>query len=122
MTDIISVRNLEIFARHGVYKEERKLGQRFEVDLDIETDFSAAALSDKPTDTIDYSAVIREVKEAFHSRAFGLIEALANHIAMTLLAKFPKAQAISITVRKPHAAIDAVFDHVAVSLRRARHG
>ena len=33
MSDRIRIRGLEVFANHGVYEEETKLGQKFLVDV-----------------------------------------------------------------------------------------
>lgn len=40
--DIIHIKNLEVFANHGVFEEENTLGQKFVINADLYTDFSDA--------------------------------------------------------------------------------
>jgi dihydroneopterin aldolase len=120
MTDSVTVRNLVLFGRHGVYEEEHALGQRFHLDITVETDLSAVGRSDEARSIINYVRVIEEARAVFDSRRFNLIEAIAEHIAAHLLDVFDAAHAVDITVRKPHAAIDAQFDNVEISIRRTR--
>lgn len=36
--DIIHIKNLEVFANHGVFEEENRLGQKFIINADLYTD------------------------------------------------------------------------------------
>ena len=109
MTDKVIVRNLVLFGHHGVYAEEHALGQRFHLDIAVETDLSAVGQSDEPRSIINYVRVIEEARVVFASRRFNLIEAIAEQIAAHLLAMFDAATAI-----------DAQFDSVEVAIRRTR--
>ena len=44
--DIIRLRNMRFYAYHGLFPEEARLGQRFEVDVDLIGDFSEAGRDD----------------------------------------------------------------------------
>ena len=57
MADEIRIRGLEVYANHGVYPEETRLGQRFTVDLDLYTDTRRAGLADELELSVDYGAV-----------------------------------------------------------------
>ncbi len=120
MSDTISVRNLVLFGRHGVYPEERALGQRFHLDLTVETDLRKAGETDEPRNIINYVRLIEEAEDVFAAREYHLIEAIAENIASRILDVFEVVNAVSVTVRKPHAAIDAQFDNVEISIRRTR--
>ena len=121
MTDIVFVRGLLIHAHHGVMKHESKVGQRFEIDLELTIDLSAASRSDKLADTVSYAAIVDVASRAFSQRSFRLVEAAAGAVVDAILAAFPPVQAIRITVHKPHAPISAIFADVGVTLTRSRH-
>lgn len=121
MTDIVFVRGLLIHAHHGVMRHESKVGQRFEIDLELAIDLSAASRSDKLADTVSYAAIVDVASRAFSQRSFRLVEAAAGAVVDAILASFPPVQTVRITVHKPHAPISAIFADVGVSLTRARH-
>jgi dihydroneopterin aldolase len=120
MSDRIAIRGLALFAHHGVLAAERAAGQRFYLDIVVETDFSAAIASGKVEDTIDYGAVAEVASAAFLDVTEDLIEVLAVRVAERVLGRFPRAAAVEVTVRKPSAPVAAVIDHAEVTARRQR--
>jgi dihydroneopterin aldolase len=122
MSDRIILKDLQVFARHGVLPEEKRLGQRFAVDVTAYLDLRPAGASDDYNQTVCYDAMTQAVTEPLTQRRFRLIEAAAEAIAATVLARFPAVERVAVEVRKPSAAIDAVFAHVAVAIERTRDG
>ena len=120
MSDRIILEDLQVFARHGVLPEEKRLGQRFAVDVVAHLDLSAAGQSDDYAQTVCYDALTRHVVETLTERRFFLIEAAAEAVAAAVLGAFPKVDRVDVEVRKPAAAIDAVFAHMAVAIERRR--
>jgi dihydroneopterin aldolase len=116
-TDILRLRNLRFYAYHGLFAEEEKLGQRFEVDLELSGDFRRAGLDDNIELAIDYSAVYKLVAEVVTQRRFKLIEALAEHIAEEVGQAFAPS-ALTVRVRKPHPPVPGDFDGVEVEIQR----
>ena len=57
MGDKLVLRGLKFHGYHGVKQEERKLGQKFLIDVDAWTDLRAAGTSDHLSDTISYTAI-----------------------------------------------------------------
>lgn len=55
--DKIEIRNLEIFANHGVFPEENVLGQKFVVSATLYTDTRKAGLTVELTASIHYGEV-----------------------------------------------------------------
>lgn len=122
MSDRIILHDLQVFARHGVLAEEKRLGQRFALDIVAHLDLRPAGESDDYAKTVDYGALARLAAETLTARSYDLIEAAAEAVAQAVLARFPAIERVEIELRKPGAPIDAVFAHVAVALDRRRDG
>ena len=120
MSDRIVLKGLQVFARHGVLPEEKKLGQRFALDVTAFLDLRPAGTSDDYRQTVCYDALTRLVLETVTARRFYLIEAAGEAVAEALLGAFPAIERVVVEIRKPSAAIDAVFDHVGVVIERNR--
>jgi len=116
----IDIAGLVLFARHGLNEAEQQLGQRFILDIELDVDLSAAAKSDRITDTVDYGEVVAIAEAAFRDKRFYLIEASAAHVAEAILAHFPQVNSAKVTVKKPSAPVPAVIDHVSATVIAAR--
>ena len=116
MRYIIRMKNCAFFARHGVFDEEERLGQRFYVDAELEVDAGAALDADSMPSTVDYGAAFAEIEKIVTGKRRFLIEALACDVARALCEKFPRIARATITVRKPHAPVPGVLDHVEVTV------
>ncbi|NLN19844.1 MAG: dihydroneopterin aldolase [Firmicutes bacterium] len=119
-SDRISLQGMVFFGTHGVYEEEARLGQRFEVDVDLYVDTDRAGRSDQLEDAINYGDVYHHVRSVVQGQRFQLIEALAAAVARTLLTEYPALEAVTVRVRKPHAPIDGVLDTVEIEIHRRR--
>ena len=122
MSDTIFVHGLLVHAHHGVMAHEEKVGQRFMIDLELAIDLTAAGRTDKLADTASYGAIVETATRAFTKESYRLVEAAAARVAEALLAAFPNATSVRVTVHKPHAPVAAIFNDVGVSILRRRHG
>lgn len=120
--DTVFIRGLTIHAHHGVMDHEAKVGQRFEIDIDLDIDLADAARSDKLADTVSYAAVAETATRAFTGGSYKLIERAAGLVCDAILAEFPQVRALRVTVHKPHAPIAAIFGDAGVTLSRRRGG
>ncbi len=120
MSDRIVLKGLQVFARHGVLPEEKRLGQRFALDVTAFLDLGPAGRSDDYARTVCYDALTKLVIETVTAKRFYLIEAAAEAVAGAILSAFPPVERVIVEIRKPAAAIDAVFDHVGVVVERSR--
>ncbi len=118
--DRIIMKNLAFFGYHGVMEEEKTLGQKFFLDIEIYSDLAKAGKSDQVEDTIHYGEVYETIKDIVENKRFKLIEALAGSIAENVLEQFIKVQEINVIVRKPEAPVPGIFDYVGVEIRRSR--
>ena len=115
----IELFGLVVFGHHGYLEEERRLGQRFLVDLWVDLDEDAAA-SDQIDETVDYRRLAGLVKEVFSGPSRLLLEGLAGAVAEGVLARFGEIQRVRVRVRKPDVVLDPPVEHAAVIVERVR--
>lgn len=120
--DRIAVRNLALFAYHGVFEGEREIGQRFYLDVVVEADLEPASSADAVDKTVDYAQLVNVVSNAFTEKRQQLLETLAERVARRVFESFAIVEAVEVTIRKPSAPIEAVFDCVEIQIRRTRNG
>ncbi len=118
--DKILIRNLKIYAYHGVHSEEKENGQNFIIDIDAGVDIAEPCVSDNVDDTVSYSAIIYETQRIFTSQKDDLLERAAQRVADGLFEKFAKIHTLRILLKKPEAPIKADFDFVGVEIFREK--
>ncbi len=119
MTDRVALRGLRVQGRHGVYEQERVLGQTFVVDVELRVDTREAAATDDLAHTVDYADLATRVSDLVAGEPVNLIETLANRIAAECLAD-ARVRQVEVTVHKPQAPMRVSFDDVAVTITRER--
>lgn len=117
--DNIRLKNMIFYAHHGYYEAERELGQKFEVDIEIQCNFKPAAQSDDLKKTIDYRKIYDIAKEMFENSKFKLIETVAERIAGRLL-ELQGINNVRIRVRKPHVPLNGLLDYVEIEIYREK--
>lgn len=116
-SDRIYITGLRVLGVHGVLAEEQLRPQPFEVDVELVLDLALAGASDDLDDTVDYGAVTEAVSRVVASERFHLLERLATRIAEVCCAD-ARVGGVSVTVKKLHAPVGALHDHVAVRIER----
>ncbi len=118
--DKILIRDLKIFAYHGVNPEEKEDGQNFVLDIDAFVDISVPCMSDNVEDTVSYAKIIKQTLKVFTAQKDDLLERAAQRVADSLFESFDKIQALRIVLKKPEAPIKADFGYVGVEIYRER--
>jgi dihydroneopterin aldolase len=90
------------------------------IDLELAADLSESSRTDRLADTVSYSNVVATATAAFKNANYKLLERAAGAVAEAVLSAFPRVNAITVTVHKPHAPIAAIFDDVGIILTRTR--
>ena len=119
--DHIQIKELEVFANHGVLKQENELGQKFVVSVDLTVDTSKAAESDDIEDAVNYVEVAELIHSETKRNTFQLIEHLAGHLAEQILLTFPLVRSLSLRIDKPWAPIRLPLKTVSVEIQRGWH-
>ncbi len=119
--DKIQIKNLEVFARHGVLPEENRLGQKFQVNATLYLSTREAGLKDDLKKTIHYGEVSRFITNYMTGHTFCLIEAAAEQMARAILLEFPAMEKIRLEIVKPWAPIALPLEAVSVEIERGWH-
>lgn len=112
----IQLNNLRFFAEHGMYEEERAVGNEFEVNISLEVKAPKEKIK-SIEDTINYAEVYRLTKEIFSKRKT-LLETLAMEIAEVLKQEFSSIKRLSIQIIKRNPPITSFTGSVSVSYNK----
>lgn len=119
--DKIYIKDLEVYGFHGVNVEEKKMGQRFIISLELDIDIRKAGLSDDLSETVNYAEVCYKTEEVFLSHKYDLIEKAAEEVAKAILHQFDKITKVKVLLKKPWAPIGKPLDYAAVEIERGWH-
>lgn len=111
---------MDFYGYHGVFPEENRLGQRFHVDVVLETNTQEAGLTDDLNKTVNYAEVYELTKGIMEGKAVNLVETLTEKIAAVILSQFITVQAVVVKVTKLNPPINGHYESVAVEIRRER--
>lgn len=118
--DRIELRGLRIAGVVGVLPHEQAQAQPLELDLDLGLDLAPSGLSDELADTVDYGAVCTVVEAVVTASTFALLEALAERIAVKVLATDPRLAEITVSVRKLRPPVAQHLDTSGVRITRTQ--
>jgi dihydroneopterin aldolase len=120
MTGRIHLKNMAFYGYHGHHPEETARGQRFLVDVALTLDMTAAAASDRLSDTIDYGRVYEACRKILETDRVKLLETLCDRLLTAVMRECERAIRVEITIKKPSAPIPGVLDYVAIEASRDR--
>ncbi|BBN97379.1 2-amino-4-hydroxy-6-hydroxymethyldihydropteridine diphosphokinase [Sporolactobacillus terrae] len=120
MTDAIRLNRMQFYGYHGALEEERRIGQRFDVDVSLILDLYRAGSTDRLDQTVNYAEVYTRVKEIVEGPACALIEHVAEKIAETVLQNYSVVRECRVHVVKPNPPIAGNYDSVSVFIERRR--
>lgn len=119
--DKIYIKNFEIFAKHGVFQEEKTLGQKFILDIEATLSLEEAGKTGDLTKSVHYGKLAHFTEEVFTEKSYDLIETAAEVTANAILKKYELIDSIKIRVKKPWAPIGRHLDYAAVEIERGWH-
>ena len=119
--DKIEIRDLEIFANHGVFPEETVLGQKFVVSAVMYTETRPAGLTDDLSASINYGEVSHMITDFLQKNTYKLLEAAVENLAEMLLLSLPLLKKVTLRIEKPWAPVGLPLKTVAVEITRGWH-
>lgn len=119
--DKIHIKNLEVFARHGIFPEENVLGQKFVVSAVLYTSTREAGRADDLAKSIHYGEVSRFITEFMEQNTFQLLETAAERLAEELLLNIERLEKICLEIKKPWAPVGLPLETVSVEIERGWH-
>jgi len=114
---LIVIENMEFYAFHGHYREEQIVGNRFVVDLKIETDMTVAAKSDNLKDAVNYQKAYQIVKTQMDRRSY-LLENIAGRILDALYAELEGIKKATVKVSKVNPPMGGKIGSVSVVMEK----
>lgn len=111
--DFIEIKGMKFHSFIGHYDEEKKIGNKFNVDLKIQTNSSLAAKSDNLEDALDYVSVYSVVREEMNKKC-NLVENVTERIITQLFQNYSKIKALEIKVTKLSPKIGGMVDEVSI--------
>ncbi|WP_026950350.1 dihydroneopterin aldolase [Algoriphagus mannitolivorans] len=111
----VALEGIEFHAYHGAYPEESVLGNRFTLDLELETDFREAMLHDNLKGTVDYAKLYQLIKARMDVKV-KLLEHLGHRIISDILEVYPNVKTIKLTLKKHHPALGGIVQYSAVTV------
>lgn len=119
--DKITIQNLEVFAKHGVFPEENVLGQKFVISAVLYTSTRKAGITDELAYSVNYGEVSHFIKNYVESHTWKLLESVVEHLAEEILLHFPLLNQVDLEIKKPWAPIGLPLDTVSIEISRKWH-
>lgn len=118
MMDKIKIEELEIYAYHGVFPEEKEKGQKFYINATLYTDLRQAGKTDALTASTHYGEVALLLERIMTQQSYDLIERAAERCAEEVLLQFPLIRALDLELKKPKAPVPLSFESISVEIHR----
>ena len=117
----IEISRLEVYAYHGCFQEENRLGQKFYISAKLEVDTERVGMTDDLKMAVNYGEICRAIHDYSQNTQLHLIETLAERLAVMILERFKKVRSVEILVDKPNCPVPYHFESIQVRIKKSRH-
>ena len=114
---LIQIENMEFYAFHGHFKEERIVGNKFLVDLTIETDMELPRSTDNLKDAVNYQKAYQIVRLQMEQKSH-LLEHIAGRILDALYAEMEGIKKATVKVSKMNPPMGGKIGSVSVVMSK----
>jgi dihydroneopterin aldolase len=114
---LIQIEGMEFYAFHGHFKEEQIVGNKFLVDLTIETDMEKPSESDNLRDAVNYQKAYEIVKLQMEKKSH-LLENIAGRIIDSIYAEMEGIKRLTVKVSKMNPPVGGKANSVSVVMSR----
>jgi len=115
----IEIEGMEFYAYHGHFKEEQVVGNKFIVNVSLETHATKAVQSDHLADALDYQKVYHLIKSEMNIKSH-LLEHICGRILFSLLEEFPQIERATVKVSKMNPPMGGQIEKVSLTLSQTR--
>ncbi|MCS7085465.1 MAG: dihydroneopterin aldolase [Bacteroidia bacterium] len=106
---VIGLEKMLFYGYHGAYDEENKLGNRYEVGVEMEAWLDPGVAEDRLSSTVNYEEIYRLVARTM-SEKHRLLERLAMQIAARILEAAPQVESVRVRVAKTNPPVGGVCE------------
>ncbi len=114
----IQVEGINVYGTHGVYEQEKKKGQEFRIDLQIELRQNILNFENYKSESFDnsvnYENLVNEVINVSDNNSFDLIETFAYEI-LNSLRKYSNISKATVTIHKPNSPLKELVEDISVT-------
>jgi dihydroneopterin aldolase len=114
---LIQIENMEFYSFHGHFREERIVGNKFLVNLTIETDMAVPAKTDNLKDAVNYQKAYEIVKQQMEIKSY-LLENIAGRILDALYVEMRGIRKATVKVSKLNPPLGGKISSVSVEMTR----
>ena len=114
---LIQIENMEFYAFHGHFKEEQIVGNKFFVDLTIETDLKKPSETDNLKDAVNYQQAYQIVKKQMEKKSY-LLENIAGRILNAIHTEMSGIKKVTVKVAKMNPAMGGKIGSVSVIMEK----
>jgi len=115
----VALEGIEFFAYHGYYEEERKIGNKYEVNIEVDTDISLAAEEDTLTGTVNYEVLYKIIQDEMVIPS-KMLEHVGNRIITKIMTEFQQIQSVTIEISKYNPPVKGVCRKAKVTMSQFR--
>ena len=116
---IIRVNNIKLYAYHGCFEEEAKIGSEYRVDIKVKADLKKSSITDELVDTVDYVQLNYIVKQEMAIRS-KLLEEVAQRILTRIFNEIEFVKKAKVSVAKINPPIGGNVEEVVIILSKKR--
>lgn len=116
---LIHLEDMEFYAYHGCFREEQIAGNRFMVNLTLETNVEKASTTDDISDTLNYQTAYQLVRKEMAVKSH-LLEHVGKRILDALFDTFGQLESARVKVSKMNPPMGGAMRCVSVEMERRR--
>lgn len=114
----IVIEEMEFYAFHGHYQEEQIVGNRFLVDLEMDTDLTGPAASDNLKDAVNYQKAYQIIKKEMKRTKSNLLENIGKRMLDALEGEMNGVKKMTIRIRKLNPPMGGPIKSVGIKMSR----
>ena len=120
--DQLRIKDLEVYAYHGVFPAEKELGQRFVLDLWVDYEMTRAARTGDLEASIHYGILAEQLTEWMQAEKIDLIETVAFQLVQKIFESYAFVEKVRLELKKPWAPVPLPLETCSVTIEREKNG